>query len=406
MIDSMSGEDNRYCIALQPIFDGEFSHVADELLYRAHGGAEKADITDPLTATARACSAAFYEIGLQSLVGERRLFLNVSRDWLENPDLMPLPPQQVVIELPTRLQVDEVVLACLDALRQAGYTLAADDVLLEAEPELLKQRVQMVKVDVRRADAFKCLDHYRQQQLTLLAEFIETPELLERCRVAGFDLYQGYVYAFPEQILPPSSGRSTNRSADLRLLRELCRPEPALPLIESLLAQDPHLCTLLFKRVNSASAKRVAQVTQLQQAIMMLGYDRVRALTATLLLADNQPVKRPLVFRALVRAELARRLAHRVQEMSPDTAFTLGLFSLMDQIEGIAMDKLTEDLGFDGELAEALLYQAGDLGKILKVIDSFERARLDRRSLKLVETLNREYLGSVAWAQEIMSIED
>jgi EAL and modified HD-GYP domain-containing signal transduction protein len=36
------------------------------------------------------------------------------------------------------------------------------------------------------------------------------------------------------------------------------------------------------------------------------------------------------------------------------------------------------------------------------LIDAFEKARLDRQSLKLVETLNREYLASVAWAQEML----
>jgi EAL and modified HD-GYP domain-containing signal transduction protein len=51
-------------------------HVTDELLYRAAAGASFAVIEDGLIATARACNAAFYEAGIKSLYGRRKLFFN------------------------------------------------------------------------------------------------------------------------------------------------------------------------------------------------------------------------------------------------------------------------------------------------------------------------------------------
>jgi len=69
-----------YCIALQPICDADMVHVADELLYRATSGASSAVIEDGLTATARACNAAFYEAGVESLCGRRQLFFNAPRE--------------------------------------------------------------------------------------------------------------------------------------------------------------------------------------------------------------------------------------------------------------------------------------------------------------------------------------
>jgi EAL and modified HD-GYP domain-containing signal transduction protein len=397
-----NSEDTRYCIALHPICDKAFNHVADELLYRASGGAKSAEINDPMIATARACSAAFYEIGLQSLVGDRLLFLNVSEEWLAQPELMPLPAEQVVIELPRELSMSEELPARLESVRQRGYRIAVDDDILDRAPDTILPCVDIVRIDMRRPDALQQVERFQALPVMLMAGFIENSEQLEQCRMLPFSYFQGYFYAMPAHIGVGERKRLGNRAAGLKLVRELYSGETDIDKVESLLVQDPHLCTLLLKRVNSAALARTRQISNLQQAIMLLGFDKIRALAATLLLAQNEPIKRMLVFKALMRAALARRLSERFSELDHDTAFTAGLFSIMDQLEEVPLAELVEETGFDAELSAALLERAGPLGKILQLIDAFEKARLDRQSLKLVETLNREYLASVAWAQEML----
>jgi len=60
-----------YCVALQPICNGDLEHVADELLYRESATATFANVADDqaVMATARVCHIAFYETGIESLVG-------------------------------------------------------------------------------------------------------------------------------------------------------------------------------------------------------------------------------------------------------------------------------------------------------------------------------------------------
>lgn len=398
-------QQSRYCIALHPICDRDFKHIADELLYRAHGGAVNADITDPLIATARACSTAFYEIGLNALVGSRLLYLNVSTDWLAEPDLLPLPIEQVVIELPD-CDFEGSFWQDLENAFNKGYQIAASEQQLRKYGEKLSQWSHIVKVDVRRDGAFDSLNLFRDQGLTLLASFIENSDFLNRALEAGFDLLQGYFYAFPEQYQSQAHSRQGNRSADLKLLRALYDPNTEVSQLESLIAQDPHLCHLLFKRVNSASERRANTISSISQAIMLLGFEKIRALTATLLLANNEPVKRLLVFKLLVRAFLAKQLAQRTREVDPDIAFTGGLFSMMHQLEGVELHEILAEAGLDKIITEGLLLGKGELGKIIRVIESFENARMEKRSLTLVEALNRDYLTSVAWAQEMMSLTD
>ncbi|MCD8512434.1 MAG: hypothetical protein LRY63_02755 [Nitrincola sp.] len=78
----------------------------------------------------------------------------------------------------------------------------------------------------------------------------------------------------------------------------------------------------------------------------------------------------------------------------------------MDQLEGVELDTILSEAGLDKSITEGLLFGKGELGKIMKVIESFENARMEKRSVALVEALNKDYLSSVAWAQEMMSLTD
>lgn len=391
-----------WCIALQPVCDPHFNHVADELIYRPNGAADQS--SDGLKATARAYITAFYEIGLAALVGTRNLLVPVPQQWVLEPEIMMLPPDRVMVALPSNFEINEATLAALVKLRAQGYTLLADDVLVDQDPDALLERVQVVRIDAR--DTAKLHDkvsRYSRPEVSLMASNLETFEQYEQCRSLSFSFFQGDFYSIAHPVAARTAKRVGNRSAGLQLVRELYQPNPELKRIEALLVQDPHLCTLLFMRANTASGERLHRVTTLQQVIMMLGFDKIRALTVTLLLAHNEPVKRFLVLKALVRGAMARRLARHARDVDPDTAFTAGFFSMMEKIEGIPLENLLKEARLDPALEDALLRHQGELGKIVKLVLAFENARLERDAIAQLDELNGDYLASVAWAQEIMA---
>ena len=394
-----------WCIALQPICDRQFNHIADELIYRPNGAS--ATGSDGLQASARAYVTAFYEIGLASLVGARNLLVPVPCEWVLETEIMAMPSEKVIVALPDTLTLDAAALAALGRLREQGYTLLANDVLVGQNPDALLAHVQIVRIDARESAALlDKVQRYARGNVSLLAAHLETIGQYEQCRDLPFSYFQGDFYAIAHPVAGRVIKRAGNRAASLQLLRELYLPNPDLKRIEGLLVQDPHLCALLFKRANAASGERLHRVTKLQQVIMMLGFDKIRALTITLLLAHNEPVKRFLVHKALVRAAMARRLAHHARGVDPDSAFTVGFFSMMEQIEGTALEDLLKEARLDPVLEDALLRRQGELGKVLKLVLAFEEARLDRDGIRQLDQLNGEYLASVVWAQEIMAIAD
>ncbi|WP_404375793.1 EAL and HDOD domain-containing protein [Vreelandella aquamarina] len=395
---------SNYGVALQPICNARFVHVADELLYRAKPGADFAQIDDPLLATARACTTAFYEVGLQALVGERRLFFNATAEWVNNPDIMPLPNSQLVAEVPTSLLTEPDVLEQLTQLRQQGYLICVDDTTLEIHQDAVLDSADFLKVDVRRKDAWEWPSRYQRESLTLIATFVENREQLEKAKQAGFQLFQGFVFAPPNHIQTPNKKRSSNPAVEMQLLAELALNDLDLEPLEKLLVQHPHLCQLIFKQLNSAAhANLVRTVSSLREAVQLLGARRLRALAAALSLSRNDPVQAVQLREVVIRAALCRNIASHLQDVEEGTAFTLGLLSLIGQIEGEPMESLLASVPLDDTVKKALLNREGGLGRLLNLVERFEQGSLNQVSGNVLSLLNDDYLKAVAWADSLIN---
>jgi EAL and modified HD-GYP domain-containing signal transduction protein len=85
-------------IARQPIFDRRLDVTGYELLFRG-ANQNVAVISDHDEATSTVVINAFTEMGLERVVGTRRAWLNVSRDFLLGGLARALPRTRVVLEL-------------------------------------------------------------------------------------------------------------------------------------------------------------------------------------------------------------------------------------------------------------------------------------------------------------------
>ena len=182
-----------YTIAIQPIVNVQLQHVADELLYRGDMTANSAAVSDDVQATARACAVAIYEIGLDKLCGQRKLFINASGDWLLNPDLSGLPTDQIVIEVLEDTQASGPLLEALRQLKAQGYTLALDDFEPHTSNSPLLNMADIIKFDISTGLPTALIQRLYQAGYTLLAERVETYAEFEQCKALGFSLFQGYL---------------------------------------------------------------------------------------------------------------------------------------------------------------------------------------------------------------------
>jgi diguanylate cyclase (GGDEF)-like protein len=159
------------------------------------------------------------------------LSINLSPRTLESDAFSPLellalanryqvPPAQLVIELTEREAVEDLdrLRSSLGTLRRHGVRIAADDVgagnaglrlLSEVDFDIIKIDLSLVRAGARHEPSEAVLralgDMARQRGRTLVAEGIETSDLLELVLELRFDAGQGYLLGRPRPALdaPP-----------------------------------------------------------------------------------------------------------------------------------------------------------------------------------------------------------
>src|SRR5687768_9117957 len=102
-------------VGRQPIFDRHLEVVAYELLFRS-GNTNWANITDGEYATSQVIHHAIQEIGLESLVGSKRAFVNLTRDFILRGYIAVLPTDRVVLEVLEDIVVDAELIEAVRAL--------------------------------------------------------------------------------------------------------------------------------------------------------------------------------------------------------------------------------------------------------------------------------------------------
>lgn len=184
----------------QPILDRNQQLFAYELLFR-NGSRNFADVTDSVAATSTVVANAFSELGIVDALGSYRGFINVDLEFLFNDVIELLPPQSVVLEILETVPPTEGVIDRCRLLKQAGFTLALDDVI-QIEPQYaeLIALVDIVKVDIQplsRIELMQLVMKLKPIGKQLLAEKVDSREQMEQCLKLGFSLFQGYYFAKP-----------------------------------------------------------------------------------------------------------------------------------------------------------------------------------------------------------------
>lgn len=92
-------------VARQPIYNDRMGVFGYELLFRSPGGNNNG--LNPTEATAQVLASTVLEFGLDKFVHNRKAVINVTRAFIEVIQDVQLPPEQVILDLPTNMAADE-----------------------------------------------------------------------------------------------------------------------------------------------------------------------------------------------------------------------------------------------------------------------------------------------------------
>src|SRR4051794_23699582 len=334
---------------------------------------------------------AFTEIGLDNVVGERRAWINVSRDFLLGGLARALPRGRVVLELLEDQEIDDALVESLMDHRVRGYEIALDDFAGDERMIPLLPHVDIVKVDLFGRDPAAVAADYRRlarHDLTLLAEKVETREEYEHCLGLGFDLFQGYFFCKPEKM--EARGVAPNKLSILQLVAALQDPGIELRDLEILVNRDIALSYRLLRYINSAFFGLRREVDSISRALVLLGIANVKRWATLSIFAGVDEKPRELIETALVRA----RFCELTGDGNKDQLFTLGLFSVVDALMDAPMEDVLTSMPFPDEMREALVTRQGPKGELLAAAVSLERGEF----VPPLDEFGAAYAEAMTWA--------
>ncbi|GIX48625.1 MAG: histidine kinase [Candidatus Tectimicrobiota bacterium] len=392
-------------VGRQPIYDRQLDVFAYELLFRS-GEANQARFVDGDLATSQVILNTFLEIGLDTIVGQKRAFINLTRGFLLQDCSHVFPAKRVVLEVLEDVHVDAELLAAVRRLAAAGYTIALDDFVYHERLRPLVELADIVKVDVLALDRETLREHVarlRPYGVRLLAEKVETQDDFAYCKDLGFDYFQGYFFCKPDVVR--GQRRPANRLTLLQLLARLQDPEMEFGELEALVSRDVVLSYKLLRVVNAAFYG-TRKVDSLHQALLLLGTRVIASWASMILLAGIDDKPHELMLTALVRAKMCELLALATAQANPATSFTVGLFSALDALLDAPMADILRSLPLTEEVARALLAHEGLLGQTLRCVLGYERGAWDDMpTLGLPPHRVRDaYLQALHWATETSSL--
>jgi EAL and modified HD-GYP domain-containing signal transduction protein len=377
-------------IARQPIFDLRLEVVGYELLFRGPNQ-NTAIVSDNDEATSTVVINAFTEMGLDTVVGDRRAWINVSRDFLLGGLARILPRSQVVLELLEDQLIDDALLDAMEDHRARGYTIALDDFAGSEAIAPALEHADIVKLDVLARDRAAVQEDVARlagRGIALLAEKVETREEHEYCLELGFELFQGYFFCKPERMEARSV--APNRLSILQLVAALQDPKIEIAQLETLVSRDVALSYRLLRYINSAFFGLRREVDSIGRALMLLGIDNVKRWATLSIFASVDEKPRELIETALVRA----RFCELAGEGNRDQLFTLGLFSVVDALMDAPMEDVIGSMPFPEEMAAALVSHAGPKGELLETALRYERGDF----VPPADELGDAYLEAIEWA--------
>lgn len=390
-----------FLIGRQPIFDRQGRVTAYELLFRGDfetGGGGT-------LASNQVILDAVLQHGLPRIVGDCKAFINFTRDNLLEGTALLLPSERVVIEVLEDVEVDDLLVAAVHQLHDAGYTIALDDFVYHDRWLPLLPLVHIVKLDAlldTPETLARNLEKLRRYDLKLLAEKVETEEQSQRYRALGFHYFQGYYYERPKLV----KGKRVDgaRHAAVQLLAEVNKADLDFDGLCKLIRYDVGLSYKLLRYINSAYFSFPGKVESIDRAAMLIGLLQLKRWASLIALSQAAgPEGLDVMRTALVRAKMCEQLAEAAGDGHAEAYFLAGMLSILDRLMDMPMEDALAGLPLSETLLAALLRREGDIGEALRCVLAYETWETDSIRYRQLERkiVGHAFLASAEWANTV-----
>jgi len=391
-------------VGRQPIFDRQRSIFGYELLFRTltAPGPGTGPSGDEMTADVVFSSVS---IGIERLVGARKMFCNASQGVLTGTVPIPLPPEQTVIEIAEAVVPPADVLAGCRRLHDQGFSLALDGVTWWSDVEYFDGPVSFVKVDIGAAelpDLRSLVEECHRRDIAVIGQGVDSVDEFEWCDALGFDYLQGYLLAQPSPV--PGRTLDPGRLAQLRLSVHLLDGECPMAEIEDIVRRDPAMILQLLQLASVGASKGMRRtVRTLREALVLVGWRRLQSWVSLLLVGGKGQATEEELTSALTRARMCELLAGGMDRSVADAAFIVGMISSFGLLLDMDLEDVLRDLPLDEDVRRAVVHGEGPLGRLVGDVTDFLLGRPEQaiRSGLDDSALSSAALEALLWSVEM-----
>ena len=353
---------------------------------------------------------------ISRLLGQRMAFVPLAPASLTLPlvDSWPAAGTVWLLDLDAGT-ADEAVLARVNELKTRGFTFAVEvGAVLRPQNQMLLPLADYVLIDVSSEDMAAITAEIAAiskiaANRRLVALSVQTLEAFHMCHKLQFALFMGPFITRRENLGTPTMGPSRAKVLDLM---NRVRTGAEQPELAAQFRQDPALSVRLLRYVNSPGMGLLNKVGGIEQALMVLGQDKLyRWLTMILFTGGQaQELDHAVLENALVRGRVAEQLAGRALfAKARDEIFVAGLFSLLDLVMHMPMEEVLKQISLPAEITEAILHGKGPYAPYLALAIACEED--DQSSIEAlakqigrdVADINGVHMDALLWAQELSS---
>ena len=349
------------------------------------------------------------------LLAQRQAFIPISPASLDHPLIAAWPTTGTVwcLKVSANTQLDDALLARLAEMKAAGHSFALDaNSLMSPAWHPLLPSIDYVLLDVSSEDiptitaqmaAMSRLAAGKQ----FVAAGVQTLEAFHMCHKLQFARFMGPFITRHEKLDSPVLGPS--RAKVLDLMNRVRTGAEQSELVEHF-RHDPALSVRLLRYVNSPGIGLLHKVGGIEQALMIMGQDKLyRWLTLILFTGGQaQELDSAVLENALVRARVAEQLASKALfAKARDEVFVTGLFSLLDVVMRMPMEQVLKQVSLPVEITEAIVSQRGPYAPYLALAIACEQddlGSIETLSAQIgrdVAEINAVHMDALLWTQEI-----
>ena len=401
-------------IVAVPYFNSDTAVVAYELRYQCceklYGLAQSFESIDTMINSPGI--ELLNLVGLEPFTGGKPIFIPINKYLLlaNFQRNLTISPENLVCVITDEVPIDEVNMEKCMILKEQGFKIAVKNIRYTPESTPLFELADYFIVDTASTGGVVDVMQIRIKNPHLQVAFINiaSKDVYNSIKQIPSSLFEGRFYSQP--VTKGVTKISPLKLSSIELLKLANSEDFEVSEASKIITRDPALSISLLKFINSPAIGVRSRVSSISHAVAMLGQiETVKwiKVAVSMYMAEDKPSE--ITKLSLIRAKFAENLAGLFSlGVHASSLFLMGIFSVLDIVLNMPMERAIEFIAVDENIKDALVYNKGKFADVINFIFAYEQANWEKCSYMMilheidVEAINKTYLEALSWYRNLL----